>query len=95
MSSSISTSSVGEAGGPKPRIEDFSDPHFDPFATFDRALLMQYLKTSVSYTFEKVTQSKKKNVTAFWLLTQCRLFKSVRRSHTTTSSCFYTLKRAK
>jgi len=37
MSSSTSTSSIGEAGGPKPRIEDFSDPHFDPFATFDRA----------------------------------------------------------
>jgi hypothetical protein len=75
-------------------VDNFADLAVHLFATFDRALLMQYLKTSVSYTFEKVTQSKK-NITAFWLLTQCRLFKSVRRSHTTTSSCFYTLKRAK
>jgi cytochrome P450 len=38
MSSSISARSDEPAAGrSKPRIEDFSDPRFDPFATFDRA----------------------------------------------------------
>lgn len=35
-------------------VDNFADLAVHLFATFDRNLLMQYLKTSVSYTFEKV-----------------------------------------
>ncbi|WZH46220.1 uncharacterized protein QYS62_007292 [Fusarium acuminatum] len=34
-------------------VDNFADLAVHVFATFDRTLLMQYLKTSVSYTFEK------------------------------------------
>ncbi|EGU77993.1 hypothetical protein FOPG_12724 [Fusarium oxysporum f. sp. conglutinans race 2 54008] len=37
-------------------VDNFADLAVHLFATFDRALLMQYLKTSVSYTFEKAVQ---------------------------------------
>ncbi|KAF5010702.1 hypothetical protein FDECE_3162 [Fusarium decemcellulare] len=37
-------------------VDNFSDLAVHLFATFDRTLLMQYLKTSVSYTFEKAVQ---------------------------------------
>jgi hypothetical protein len=36
-------------------VDNFADLAVHLFATFDRTLLMQYLKTSVSYTFEKVS----------------------------------------
>jgi hypothetical protein len=36
-------------------VDSFSDLAVHLFATFDRTLLMEYLKTSVSYTFEKVS----------------------------------------
>ncbi|KAF4345280.1 vacuolar assembly [Fusarium beomiforme] len=37
-------------------VDNFADLAVHLFATFDRTLLMQYLKTSVSYTFEKAVQ---------------------------------------
>ncbi|KAM0375025.1 hypothetical protein ACHAO7_002982 [Fusarium culmorum] len=37
-------------------VDSFSDLAVHLFATFDRSLLMEYLKTSVSYTFEKAVQ---------------------------------------
>ncbi|KAM5359309.1 hypothetical protein ACJZ2D_014570 [Fusarium nematophilum] len=37
-------------------VDNFADLAVHLFATFDRSLLMQYLKTSVSYTFEKAVQ---------------------------------------
>ncbi|KAH6891318.1 hypothetical protein B0T10DRAFT_402377 [Thelonectria olida] len=37
-------------------VDSFADLAVHLFATYDRALLMQFLKTSVSYTFEKAVQ---------------------------------------
>lgn len=42
---------VGES---KSLVDDFADLAVRLFATYDRPLLMQYLQTSTSYTFEKV-----------------------------------------
>lgn len=42
-----------QAGG-KSLVDDFGDVALELFAEYDRSLLLQFLKTSQSYTFEKV-----------------------------------------
>jgi hypothetical protein len=45
-------------GNEKESLDEFADLAIELFATYDRELLMEFMKTSTSYTFEKVSHSR-------------------------------------
>lgn len=69
-------------------VDGFADLAVHLFATYDRTLLMQFLKISISYTFEKVRWPEL-NPALREMLTRPRLSKNASNFHTTTSSCIY------
>lgn len=76
-------------------VDDYADLAVHLFAMHDQPVLMEFLKSSTSYTFEKVTKPMPMRKYLPLLLMFTRLSKSARRIHTMTNWCFYTLKPAK